>query len=334
MAADAYIVIGNGWVVRTAYLPALALDGARVVAVLDIARPADLDRAIAQAASLLARHPGARVIVATPNDSHWRIATSLAPLARSVLVEKPMALPGEVTAAAARRFANISVSTPNRFRPDVARLKQLVAAGAVGAVRQVRIGWHRRSGVPRPGSWYTHAAAAGGGALADLGPHVLDLGLDLLGYPQCAVAAAETGRWLPPCADVAGRADRLSGGALPFDVETEARLTLASADGASHVFAVAWAAPVDSDRTIVEVVGSRASLRLETLFGFAPGPKVARLHGVVDETMPLVRDPAIDFARLLERERAGEAATARQGAAVMDVIAASYRRAGRAGVSA
>ena len=44
--------------------------------------------------------------------------------------------------------------------------------------------WLRRTGIPTLGSWFTRAELAGGGPLVDIGVHVLDYSLFLLGNPE------------------------------------------------------------------------------------------------------------------------------------------------------
>jgi predicted dehydrogenase len=50
----------------------------------------------------------------------------------------------------------------------------------------------RRSGIPRIGSWFTQKKFAGGGCTYDIGVHVLDLALHLLGDFDAAAVSGQT----------------------------------------------------------------------------------------------------------------------------------------------
>jgi predicted dehydrogenase len=76
-------------------------------------------------------------------------------------------------------------------------LKRLIAAGEFGQLYAAKAGWMREGWIPTHGQWFTQKARAGGGALIDLGVHVLDLALWLMGYPKptvvCGAAFAKFG---------------------------------------------------------------------------------------------------------------------------------------------
>ncbi|ALK08142.1 Gfo/Idh/MocA family protein [Blastochloris viridis] len=330
--AAKFVIVGDGWVARTCYLPALRRLGAAEPVVIDSAPEHGGAAAVQRALAMARGRRDLLAIVATPNASHWPLAAAFLEAGARVLVEKPLSLPGEVDRAApgldSDALSRLWVSAPYRFRPDVVRLMAAVAAGRIGAVREVRAAWRRRAGIPRPGSWYTSRRWAGGGVLVDLGPHLLDVALALTDWPEVAVTASSfataadwrisASGWMPD----GGRDE------LPCDVEVAARLELSDAAGRRYEVEVAWASDVEEDVTTIEVVGSHGRLELVTLFGFAPGRTVGRLAGAVTAEIALDRDPATDFARLIAAVERGEAATGHQGLQVMAVIAAAYRAGG------
>src|SRR5207342_1656896 len=62
----------------------------------------------------------------------------------------------------------------------------------LGDIYNTRAFWLRRSGIPGLGSWFTSKELAGGGPLIDLGVHVLDMALWLLGNPRILAVSAAT----------------------------------------------------------------------------------------------------------------------------------------------
>ena len=75
-------------------------------------------------------------------------------------------------------------SLQRRFGPHEQAAKAAVAKGYVGDVYHVRAAWTRTRGIPVGTGWFTQKEKSGGGALMDVGFHMLDLGWYLLGQPR------------------------------------------------------------------------------------------------------------------------------------------------------
>ena len=88
--------------------------------------------------------------------------------------------------AAERNDRVLDVSFNHRRRGEVKALKKLIDAGLLGQIYYAKAGWLRREGIPGLGSWFTRRATAGGGPLMDIGVHMLDMALYLLGEPAGA----------------------------------------------------------------------------------------------------------------------------------------------------
>jgi predicted dehydrogenase len=80
----------------------------------------------------------------------------------------------------------------HRYRPEIMWLKRLIVAGEFGQLYAVKAGWMREGWIPTHGQWFTQKDRAGGGALIDLGVHVLDLALWLMGYPKPTTVCGAT----------------------------------------------------------------------------------------------------------------------------------------------
>src|ERR1700761_7944103 len=130
------------------------------------------------------------VYVATPHPQHRALALAALAAGKAVLVEKSFtvtpAATREVVAAArgAGRFAMEAMWT--RFCPAVARLRELVADGAIGEVRAVTADLGVRSPVdPATASYHPER---GDGLLFHLGVYPVSFAQMLLGTPEAVVA--------------------------------------------------------------------------------------------------------------------------------------------------
>jgi predicted dehydrogenase/nucleoside-diphosphate-sugar epimerase len=180
-------------------------------------------------------------IVATAPGSHAMLAIQLALAGKHVLLEKPIAATvGECVAirdALASTGVTVLPAHVRRFYPVAAWVAQRLASGELGTVRRVR--WREGAEYGWPAvTGFTFEDGAGGGVLADLGPHVLDL----LGY------------WFGPL-ELQRCTDNSSGG-----VDSEARLELLA--GATGI-EVELSRLRDLENTVT-IEGTHTTLRVET----------------------------------------------------------------------
>lgn len=141
-----------------------------------------------------------------------------------VLAEKPACTGAADFAAlaglAAERRRHLMLALANRLNPEVVEARRLVAAGAIG--RPVAVEMHLvqdRSRLERPAyraSWFSDPLRAGGGHLAWLGIHWLDLAMHVVGAPVDEVAAftANVGGQPVAIEDSAVLSLRFAGGVL------------------------------------------------------------------------------------------------------------------------
>lgn len=127
--------------------------------------------------------------VCVPNHLHHDVLMAALEAGKHVYMDKPLAR----TLVEARAMADAAAQKPNcitqmtfqyRFWPAVMRAKQLIEDGALGRVFSVRAAYLHGGYVDpkRPFSWRLDAEKVGaGGALYDLGSHVIDLTRYLLG---------------------------------------------------------------------------------------------------------------------------------------------------------
>ncbi|BCJ32016.1 oxidoreductase [Actinocatenispora sera] len=120
------------------------------------------------------------VDICTPGDTHAEIAIAALAAGKHVLCEKPLAntvAEAEAMAAAARDAGTVAMcGFTYRRVPAVTLMHDLVAAGRIGRIRQVRACYLQDWLVDpaAPWTWRLSADRAGSGALGDLGAHVID----------------------------------------------------------------------------------------------------------------------------------------------------------------
>ncbi len=145
--------------------------------------------------ALVARDDIDIVDICTPGDSHAAIAVAALQEGKHVLCEKPLANTlGEAVAmvAAAKRASGLAMTAFNYRRvPALALARQLIEAGRLGEIRQVRAQYLQDWLVDPdfPLTWRLRADKAGSGALGDLGAHIIDLSQFLTGQRITSVGA-------------------------------------------------------------------------------------------------------------------------------------------------
>lgn len=139
------------------------------------------------------------VSICTPPSSHAEITIDSLNAGKNVVVEKPMAPSlrecDAMLEAEQSSGKLLSVISQNRFRDDIATLKEVVDSGLLGPISHLHVdsAWWR--GVPYydlhwRGTW----ASEGGGPTLNHAIHHIDLMLWLMGTPQ-AVMAMMTNAW-------------------------------------------------------------------------------------------------------------------------------------------
>ena len=142
------------------------------------------------------------VDVCLPGHLHAEVAIAALEAGKHVLVEKPLAntvaeAEKMLVAAQAARERGVRSMVGFNYRrvPALALARDLVAAGRLGDVRQVKIAylqdWLADAGAPM--TWRMRRETAGSGALGDLASHAVDQVRFLLGQDVVSVSgSAET----------------------------------------------------------------------------------------------------------------------------------------------
>lgn len=196
------------------------------------------------------------LVVTTPNRYHRDVAVAALDADVPVLVEKPLAeslaSARDIARAARRSDAFCMTGFHNRYSGPMQVLRSHIQDGQLGTVTHVEANYVRRRGIPGRGSWFTEAAVAGGGALIDVGVHVLDLALNVLdydgGFTTLGTTRTEFGEKGVEYAYLHMWGDDDPAGT--FDVEDSASAFIRADNGASIALEVAWATNRPETHTI------------------------------------------------------------------------------------
>jgi len=137
------------------------------------------------------------VDIVTPGDTHAEIALAALAAGKHVLCEKPLANTvaeaqqmADAAAQAAARGVRAMVGFTYRRVPAATFARDLVAAGRLGEIRQVRAEYLQDwlSDADAPLTWRLQKERAGSGALGDIGAHAADLAEFITGQRITAVS--------------------------------------------------------------------------------------------------------------------------------------------------
>jgi predicted dehydrogenase len=273
------------------------------------------------------------VVIGLPNYLHAPVSIAALKAGKHVLCEKPIAesvASGKkiVDAAKRSRKAFFMMGYNNRFRGDSQWLKKCVEAGELGRIYYAKCGWVRRVGIPGGLSWFTKKKEAGGGPMIDLGVHVMDLTMWLMGFPKPVSAFGASYAELGPRG--VGYWGKPSFG-KQYEVEDLAHGLVKFANGASMVVETSWAQHTEKERVYVELYGTEGGACLEplTLFSSKNGG-----HSDAKIQPPDVKQQEEELKHFIGCIREGKQpmCTAEQGLVTMKIIDGIYKSAKTGGV--
>jgi predicted dehydrogenase len=212
------------------------------------------------------------VSVCSPNAFHAQMTIDALAVGAHVLCEKPMALSYadacRMIDAARQARRVLTVGFHNRYRPEMMAAKELITRGALGEIYYVRASMLRRRGIPGYGSWFTNKDLAGGGALMDIGCHITDLALWLMGHPKPKTVVGSVYAHLGPRGKGLGTwgSDHYPLGAR-FDVDDLATALVRFENGATLAIEASWAGH-GTDGQRLQVFGTEGGVEYnDKLFG-------------------------------------------------------------------
>ena len=232
------------------------------------------------------------VTVAVPNHLHAVVAIDALQARKHVLLEKPMAMSYKeavkIAEAAKKARRLVMVGQNLRFNRHTQIARALIERGDLGEVYHARGFWLRRGHIPRIGSWFTQKQLAGGGCIVDLGVHVLDACLHLLGDFEVRSVVGQTYSKFGPRG--LGEFEWGKGDLdpkKPFNVEDYGLALIKLRSGKTVSLEVSWAGnhPSDAREMGVDLLGADAGLSLFPARLFRPSPSG---YETVHLTLPAV----------------------------------------------
>lgn len=314
-------IIGAGTIARVHAQAYAKLAGCRVMAVAEVDEARG--RAFAEAlqavwypdwGGVLDRQDVQAVSVCLPHSLHAPAVLDAAAAGKHVLCEKPIATTLEdadrMIEACARAGVVLMVGHTHRFRAEHIKARELLEAGAIGCILQVRDVILAGRDVLRPLGWRGTLALSGGGVFMDNGVHAADRLRWWLG-DEVAWVVART-----------GRATGLVEG------EDHGVAFLAFRHGVVATMEQALAVPKAAGACYAEFTGSEGVLRVDTWQRLR-----ITTRGRPWEEVPLPPDAPDGFdAEIAEfvaaiREERAPAVTGEDGRAALEIIQAIYRSA-------
>lgn len=209
------------------------------------------------------------VSVCVPNAFHMPVVLDCLAAGKNVLCEKPLARNAKegqkMVDAAAKAGKLLMTQFNNRYRPESTILKQYIDDGTLGDIYFARAGWVRRNGIPGWGGWFTQKESAGGGPIIDLGVHMLDLTMWLMGNPEPEVVLASAYSVFGPKMEALGPwgAPNAKG---KFDVEDMGCALIKFKGGKTIMLEAGWAARIKREHVYSTLMGTNAGASLERVF--------------------------------------------------------------------
>lgn len=210
-------------------------------------------------AELLRRPDVALVDCCAPTGDHARVAAAALGAGKALFCEKPLGATAEESAALAalarERGLPGGINYHFRHAPALQEARRRIDGGLLGEVYSFRLHYYRSSNLrrDRPLTW--RFAGPGSGVLLDLGSHLIDLALHLLG-PVAAVAA----RTRTVVAERRGP----GGQAQPVESDDAAWLQVELAGGGYGTIEASKVVPGAGDDLLFEAYGSAGALAFDT----------------------------------------------------------------------
>src|SRR5699024_730635 len=261
-------IIGAGAIARDIHMPSFLKLGNKVeiIAVTDIvkenaenfAASFGIENVYQDFYDMLEQMDLDAVSVCTPNKYHASATIAALEAGCHVLCEKPPSMNAEeakrMADAAKKAGKLLTYGLCYRVAPEVTTLKRFIDADELGHIYAARVHANRRRGIPGWGV-FTNKELQGGGPLIDIGVHMLDTALYLMGYPKPETIFAVTYQELGIKKGIGTFGDW---DWKNFSVEDMARGMMTFENGASLILETSFAANIEKHEELsVALMGDK-----------------------------------------------------------------------------
>lgn len=267
-------IIGGGHIADQNHLPALAKLPERVKVVSICSRDIHKARALADKHDVpfafdspdeMYHSEGKPDIVinCTANNLHYPFAMQALENGCHVFCEKPPAMNAaearEMADLAQKKGLTLAYNFQRRHSAEYATLKNYHALGQLGDIYHIKANYLRRRGIPGWGN-FTNKTIQGGGAMIDLGVHILDLALGLTGYQRPTRVLANTYDFI---GKTGGKGLKGSWDPATFEVEDACFAYLTFPGNVSMMLSTSFALNMEEQEVVnLEVFGTKGGAKL------------------------------------------------------------------------
>ncbi|WP_428390901.1 oxidoreductase [Lichenicoccus sp.] len=169
-----------------AAVPGLRLCGVSSRAAASVRADYPSAKVYADPLALITAHEIDLIVIATPNDTHAPLARAAIAAGKHVVIDKPFTLDlaeaRDLVALSVLRGVLLSVFHNRRWDSDYLTVRRAIDDGLVGTVSQFESHFDRFR--PEVRDRWRERAGAGSGVWFDLGPHLVDQAVQILGIPD------------------------------------------------------------------------------------------------------------------------------------------------------
>jgi predicted dehydrogenase len=215
------------------------------------------------------------VYIATPVDTHAELTVEAASYGKHILCEKPMALTlhdcETMVAAAEDNAVVLQIAYMMRYHPAHQYIRAQISSGALGAIKFIHLertsfADFKSPDFPPDRRWFVNQTRSGGGVFMDLGSHLLDLLIYMMGDD------IEDFK-------LTGEIDEELG------VELSGLASLKFKGGALATIYVSWDVPLDDN--LIQVYGDKASIQAIRTIGPYTNWRVEQIEGSQRQTVSI-----------------------------------------------
>jgi predicted dehydrogenase len=328
-------IIGSGGIARSVHIPNyLKQEDVKVVACCDVveasakscAEQFNIPRFYTDYKEMLEKEDLDIVSVCTPNYLHKDPAIAALNAGVNVMCEKPIAMNATegraMVEAAKKNGKTLAMGLMTRQQSDMQALKRAIDGGELGEIYFAKAHALRRRGIPGWGV-FGEKDKQGGGPLIDIGVHIMDSALWLLGHPKPIAVSGKTYTKFGKRRDVLGLMGQWN--VDTFTVEDFAVGLVRFDNGATMEIESSFAANIEHDVMDIKLLGDKGGASLNPLRIYTERNRT--LYDITPVFLPRVASHEENIKKFVQAIRDGgkPPVTGEEGLMVTEIIDAIYQ---------